>query len=72
MQIYMENIIDLLDESRNPRRKDFLQVREDPKNGVYVDGLTQISVSNINEVISLIRDGVKNRLTYATTMVIQK
>lgn len=65
----MENIIDLLDEKFNRNKKEFLQIREDPKNGIYVEGLTQVSVSNIHEVIALIKDGVKNRLTYSTTMV---
>jgi len=71
MQIYMENIIDLLDEnnSRYKRERECLQIREDPKTGIYVDGLIQVSVSNLNEVIALIKDGVKNRLTYSTTQV---
>ena len=68
----MENIIDLLDESNRRNKREILQIREDPKTGIYVDGLIQISVSNLNEVISLIKDGVKNRLTYSTTMVFLK
>ena len=69
MQIYMENIIDLLDENNSRHKKELLQIREDPKTGIYVDGLIQVTVSNLNEVISLIKDGVKNRLTYSTIMV---
>ena len=68
----MENIIDLLDESNRRNKREILQIREDPKTGIYVDGLIQISVSNLDEVISLIKDGVKNRLTYSTTMVFLK
>ncbi len=68
----MENIIDLLDENNRRNKRDILQIREDPKTGIYVEGLVQISVSNLNEVISLIKDGVKNRLTYSTTMVFHK
>ena len=65
----MENIIDLLDENNSRHKKELLQIREDPKTGIYVDGLIQVTVSNLNEVISLIKDGVKNRLTYSTIMV---
>ena len=72
MQIYMENIIDLLDDSnpRSKRDRECLQIREDPKTGIYVDGLIQVSVSSLEEVIALIKEGVKNRMTYSTTMVL--
>lgn len=69
MQIHMENIIDLLDDDIHKIKKDYLQIREDPKTGIYVEGLIQVSISNLNELIALIRDGVKNRLTCSTTMV---
>lgn len=69
MQIYMENIIDLLDDNNRKLKRECLQIREDPKTGIYVDGLIQVSVSSLNEVIALIKEGVRNRLTYSTTMV---
>jgi len=65
-QIYLENIQDLLISGQT---KDNLQIREDPKNGIYVEGLTQKSVKSLFEVLHYIKDGVKNRMTSATNMV---
>ena len=45
LQVYKEKIGDLLDISKTN-----LQVREDPHHGVYVDGLTQVYVSSMDEV----------------------
>jgi hypothetical protein len=65
IQIYMENINDLLDETK---AKESLQIREDPELGVFVGGVTQKSVSSVTEVLNLIKKGVKQRITQATTM----
>jgi len=65
IQIYMENIMDLLDETKT---KDNLQIREDPAVGVFVAGVTQRSVTSLIEVVNLIKRGVKNRITQSTIM----
>jgi Kinesin-like protein len=49
--------------------KENLQIRESPTDGVYVHGLTQVVVTSLFEVLNLIKQGVKNRITQSTTMV---
>ncbi|EFC35518.1 kinesin [Naegleria gruberi] len=63
MQIYMENIMDLLDASKTN-----LPIREDPKNGVFVEQLTQVQVNEPYEVMQLIKEGSKNRQVNSTNM----
>ena len=63
MQVYMENIADLLDP-----RKHNLAIREDPKTGVFVDQLTQLVVYNTTDALQLIREGTKNRALHQTAM----
>jgi Kinesin motor domain len=49
MQVYMEMISDLIVENENQPTnklsKDTLQIREDPKTGIFVQGLKQIVLS---------------------------
>ncbi len=47
-----------------------MQIREDPQTGVYVNGLTQKAVRSLPELMALIKEGVKNRMSASTTMVI--
>ncbi|KAE9600721.1 putative plus-end-directed kinesin ATPase [Lupinus albus] len=46
LEIYNEQILDLLDPSSNN-----LQIREDSKKGVYVENLKEVEVSNARDVI---------------------
>lgn len=62
-QIYMENIMDLLDATKNN-----LNIREDPKLGIYVDNLTQIQVNEPQDIFQLIREGAQNRAVSSTNM----
>ena len=62
-QIYMETIMDLLDATKNN-----LNIREDPKLGIYVDNLTQIQVNEPQEIFQLIREGAQNRAVSSTNM----
>lgn len=48
--------------------KDGLQIREDPKTGIFVKGLKQIRVMNEEELLNLIKYGSKYRITSATSM----
>ena len=61
LEIYNEAIMDLLDPKPHP-----MQLREDIKKGVYVDGLAEESVSSVKEMISLVGRGSRNRHTGAT------
>jgi kinesin family protein 5 len=63
LQVYKEKIGDLLDPSKNN-----LQVREDPRSGVYVDGLTQAYVSSMDEVMGVLLKGDSSRAVAATNM----
>ena len=61
LQIYNDNISDLLKEGRAN-----LGVREDKKRGVYVDGLSEWVVRSPAEIYDLMRRGQAARVTAAT------
>ncbi|OMJ82947.1 hypothetical protein SteCoe_16220 [Stentor coeruleus] len=63
LEIYQENINDLLDQ--NPRS---LQLREDMKKGVYVEGLIEETVRNAMETYNLLNIGAQNRHVSSTSM----
>ena len=49
--------------------KESLQIREDPKSGIFVQGLKQIRVTSEEELLNLIKYGSKFRFTSSTSMV---
>ena len=63
IQIYIEQIQDLLD----PSKKD-IRIREDPDNGVYLEGVTWVKVSSTDECCQVFLKGEENRATHATLM----
>jgi len=63
VEIYLERIRDLLDPSRQN-----LQVREDPKKGIYVEGMSEQYVNSFEEMMDLMALGSSNRATSATGM----
>lgn len=63
LEIYQEQIIDLLFPSSNN-----LQIREDMKRGVYVDGLTEETVKNLAETYEILQIGAQNRHVGSTSM----
>lgn len=65
IEIYMERIRDLLDPYKS---KVNLQVREDLQRGIFVEGMTEISVTSDEELLSTMRDGAANRAVAATGM----
>ncbi|KAJ0406193.1 hypothetical protein P43SY_000377 [Pythium insidiosum] len=65
IEIYMERIRDLLDPYKS---KVNLQVREDTQRGIFVEGMTEISVTSDEELLSTMRDGAANRAVAATGM----
>ncbi|KAI1318998.1 Kinesin-like protein kif15 [Mortierella claussenii] len=63
IEIYNENIYDLLDNSTTARA-----TREDIKRGVYVDGVTEESIHNPEDAYRLFEQGAANRHISATAM----
>eukprot|EP01133_Synstelium_polycarpum_P007635 gene7635-8932_t len=63
LEIYMENIIDLL----NPKNKN-LKIRESKSNGVWIEGLTEEFVSDEHEIMNLIALGEQSRSVSKTNM----
>ncbi|CAD8104939.1 unnamed protein product [Paramecium primaurelia] len=63
LEIYNEQIFDLLSSSSNS-----LQIREDPKKGIYVENLNAAVISNYDEAIALLRKGNSTRHIAATKM----
>ncbi|KDP42953.1 hypothetical protein JCGZ_23895 [Jatropha curcas] len=63
LEIYNEQILDLLDPSSNN-----LQIREDVKKGVYVENLKEIEVTSARDVIQQLIEGAANRKVAATNM----
>jgi kinesin family protein 3/17 len=43
-----------------------LQIREDKKKGVFVEGLSEWAVRTPRDIYSLMKDGMRNRATAAT------
>ena len=58
VQIYNEQIFDML---RDPKRGNPLEVHEDPREGIYVQGLSEYSVRGVNDCVDLLRLGEENR-----------
>lgn len=63
LEIYNEKIIDLLDPSSVE-----LQLREDIKKGVYVQGVIEEQVHNNDDIVSIFRKGIRNRHISCTNM----
>jgi hypothetical protein len=63
LQIYNEQIYDLLDSNRDKE----LKIRE-ASTGVYVDGLVERSVETQEDVLKLMEEGNKNRSVGSTSM----
>lgn len=63
LQIYLEVINDLLDPDNLN-----LHVREDPRSGIFVDGLSQQTVMSQQELLALLQQAAKARSTGTTSM----
>ena len=63
LEIYQEQVSDLLDP--NPQN---LQIREDMKKGVYVDGIIEAQVTNVMETYQILKTGSRNRHVSSTSM----
>ncbi|XP_066572113.1 kinesin-like protein KIF13A isoform X1 [Amia ocellicauda] len=65
MEIYNEKVRDLLDPKGS---RQSLKVREHKVFGPYVDGLSQLAVTNFEDIESLMSEGNKSRTVAATNM----
>ena len=68
LEIYGEDVYDLLDDSADGRGRPSLPIREDVNAGVMVSGLKQVAVSTRAEALQVLRKGTMNRTTAATLM----
>ena len=75
MELYQESIIDLLckndpKEVKNEKsdKNNELKIKEDPKKGMFVQGITEVEVKNAKEAKDLILTGLKSRHVAATEM----
>ena len=63
MELYQESIIDLLcknyAKNENSDKKNELKIKEDPKKGMFVQGITEIEVKNAKEVKRFNFNGIK-------------
>ena len=67
LEIYNENIRDLIDTNTDPEAPDtFLELREDPEKGVCVSGLKEVVVNSAEDIMNLLSHGNQNRTTEAT------
>lgn len=67
LEIYNEQVQDLL-KPPGDRVKGGLKVREDPKTGVYVEGLSKTSCSSYEDISAVLDKGNNNRTVAATQM----
>ena len=67
LEIYNEQVQDLI-KPPNERVKGGLKIREDPKTGVYVEGLSKSPCSSYEEISAILDKGNNNRTVAATQM----
>ena len=63
-QLYMEKVFDLLSKNRHEE----VDIREDPKSGIKIHGLTETAVSSCDDTLRCLEQGSLNRRTGATAM----
>ncbi|KAK4804375.1 hypothetical protein SAY86_004192 [Trapa natans] len=63
LEIYNEKIGDLLDQTQRN-----LQIKDDPKNGLYVENLSEEYVTSYEDVMHILIKGLSSRKVGATTM----
>jgi len=64
LELYMEKVFDLLSKNRNEE----VDIREDPKNGIRINGLTETIASTWEDTLRCLEQGSHNRRTGATAM----
>ncbi|XP_045187417.2 kinesin-like protein KIF28 isoform X2 [Mercenaria mercenaria] len=66
LEIYNEQVRDLLLKGKPPHGG--LKIRQNPKQGFYVEGLKQVPVRSYSEIEKLMESGTFNRTTASTNM----
>ena len=71
LEIYNENIRDLLKFIDKPSSiinddNEYLDLREDPLKGIMVSNITEVNVSNSNDMLKILKRGNRNRTIEAT------
>nr|XP_038040205.1 chromosome-associated kinesin KIF4A isoform X2 [Anas platyrhynchos] len=66
LEIYNEDILDLLSPSRE--RSSQISIREDPKEGIKIIGLTERSVAHAQDTVSCLEQGNNSRTVASTAM----
>lgn len=66
LEIYNEDILDLLSPSRE--RSSQISIREDPKEGIKIIGLTEKSVAHAQDTVSCLEQGNNSRTVASTAM----
>jgi len=68
VEIYNESVFDLLNPPEDQSRNKGLEVREDGRGGIEVNGLSEVHVTTLHEVFTVLWDGAKNRNMATTNM----
>ncbi|XP_070199772.1 kinesin-like protein KIF21A isoform X3 [Littorina saxatilis] len=71
MELYNEEIIDLLDTTRDPdvrSRKSCIRIHEDASGGIYCVGVTARPVQSLEDTIHCLKTGALSRTTASTNM----
>lgn len=74
MELYNEEILDLLDPSKDPEsrnRKSHIKVHEDASGAIYVVGVNTRPVESFSATIQLLKGGALSRATASTKMNVQ-
>ncbi|XP_041367345.1 kinesin-like protein KIF21A isoform X2 [Gigantopelta aegis] len=74
MELYNEEILDLLDTTRDPEsrgRKSHIKIHEDANGGIYVVGVTTRHVSCLEDTMQCLKIGALSRATASTNMNVQ-
>ncbi|GKT24868.1 Kinesin like protein, partial [Aduncisulcus paluster] len=68
LQIYQEQLIDLMRDPGTSAKEIPLSIREDPKNGIYVDNLTQVPARTPRDVLAAVAKAASKRVFASTSM----
>mmetsp|Transcript_24411 Transcript_24411/g.43349 ORF Transcript_24411/g.43349 Transcript_24411/m.43349 type:complete len:1306 (-) Transcript_24411:15-3932(-) len=68
LEIYKEQVTDLLCAEKEPKPSDNLKIMDHPKLGVYVRGLQEVPCAAQEEVMKILTYGIKKRVVAATNM----
>lgn len=66
LQIYMENITDLLSDTRSPMMQKSMQIREDSSGNVFVQNLKCVEAASPEMVMSIVKNAIDGRVSGET------